>query len=179
MYRRTYLRSASGLAAAATVAGCSMGSGGSLATHVSDQPGDISDFQSCIVTIPAIYVKPTDGERERIDIEDAQADLVDLQGENTELIDESSLETGTYQFLQLEVSNVEATLQDGSDTTVNTPGEAPLKFEKSFEIRSGETTTFIADFTPVKQGRRNVYVLQPVADNVEVIYESATATATP
>lgn len=155
-----------------------MGSGGTLATHVSDQPGDISDFEQCAVTIPTIYVKPEDGEREELDVEDARADLVALQGENSALIDESTLDTGSYEFLQLAVSEVDATLQDGGETTVNTPGAAPLKFEEPFEMRDGETTTFIADFTPVKQGRRNEYVLQPVADEVRIIYESTTATPT-
>lgn len=56
------------------------------------------------------------------------------------------------------------------------PGDPPLKFDEEFEIRSEETTTFIADFTPVKQGETTEYVLQPVADEVEVIYESETET---
>jgi len=57
------------------------------------------------------------------------------------------------------------------------PGDAPLKFEKPFEIRSGERTTFTADFTPVRTGPGGRYLLQPVADEVSVEYES-TATET-
>ena len=59
-----------------------------------------------------------------------------------------------------------------------TPGEAPLKFNQSFEIRAGGTTEFLADFTPVKRGRSGSYILQPVADEVEVRYEDE-STATP
>ena len=43
---------------------------------------------------------------------------------------------------------------------------------ESFEVREGETTGFTADFTPVKQGQTNEYVLKPVADEVTVSYES-------
>jgi len=59
--RRTYL-AATGTAAAGMIglAGCSGASAatGTLATQVTDQPGDISDFESCTVTIQGIWLKP-------------------------------------------------------------------------------------------------------------------------
>lgn len=84
------------------------------------------------------------------------------------------METNTYELLQLAAEATEALLSGGDSATVDLPGDAPLTFNMEFEIRSGETTTFIADFTPVKQGETDRYVLQPVADEVEVIYESDT-----
>ena len=63
--RRTYLKAA-GIAATGTVglAGCAgtASATGTLATQVTDQPGDIADFESCVVTIQGIWVKPSGGD---------------------------------------------------------------------------------------------------------------------
>ncbi|RDZ63403.1 hypothetical protein C5B90_09655 [Haloferax sp. Atlit-12N] len=182
--RRRFLTSAAGIAAATTagLAGC-MGTAsattGTLSTRVSDKPGDIDDFGSCVVTVSTVRVKPADGEAESLDAGGTALDLVELQGDASALVEEFELETGTYEFLQVEVSETDATLADGSSATVEVPGSAPLKFERSFEIRADETTTFTADFTPVKAGNAGKYVLQPVADEVTVTYETEeTATDT-
>jgi len=192
--RRAYL-GATGMAAAALsgLAGCLGGGGGdtgTLATEVKDQPGDIADFESCVVTMDGVWVAPSgdgtttadttsqtgegtaDGGREYYQFDEPQeADLVQLQDGNTKLVGEQELPTGDYAFLQLDVTGVDATLKDGGEATVTTPGEAPLKFNKSFEIRADETTTFTADFTPVERGQTGSYVFQPVAKGVSVSYE--------
>jgi hypothetical protein len=192
--RRAYL-GATGMAAAALsgLAGCLGGGGGetgTLATEVKDQPGDNADFESCVVTIEGIWVAPSgegttttdtasaDGDgteddgREYYQFDEPQeADLVQLQDGNTKLVDEQELSTGEYAFLQLDVTGVDATLAEGGEATVTTPGEAPLKFNAAFEIRAEETTTFTADFTPVKRGQTGSYIFQPVASGVSVSYE--------
>ncbi|EMA00803.1 protein of unknown function [Haloarcula vallismortis] len=189
--RRDYLKAAGSLAAASTVglAGCS-GSGaetGTLATQVTDQPGDIGDFESCIVTMAGLWVKPASEEdtateesttastsdaREYHEFDDPQeADLVQLQDGNTSLVDETELEVDTYEYLQLDVTGVDATLAEGGDATVDTPGEAPLQFTEEYEIRADTRTVFTADFTPVKRGQTGEYILQPVASGTEVKYE--------
>jgi hypothetical protein len=140
---------------------------------VSDQPGDIGDFDSLLIQINGIRVKPEDEDLRQLDA-DAEVDLTELVGEASALVDESELETGSYEFLQLEAEATEAALSNGGSANVTTPGDAPLKFNQAFEIRSGQTTTFLADFTPVKQGQTDRYVLQPVADAVEVIYGTVT-----
>lgn len=183
MNRREYLKSTAGIATAGIfpLTGC-MGSGGStgtFATFVSDQPGDIADFESCIVTISEIRIKPVDGEVVTKSVDDAKADLVELQGDKQQLVDESELEADEYAYVHLDVSNVEATLDGGDEANVDTAGDAGLKFETftvdgervdTFEIRSEETTSFTADFMPVKQGQSGGYVLKPVADEVTVVY---------
>jgi hypothetical protein len=208
--RRDYLRVTGGLAAAgvAGLAGCMSGAEattGTLATRVSDQPGDISDFETCVVTMAGFWIAPasdedatatstsastetetsSDGEDEDADREyhefeePREADLVELQGDRSALLGEQDLETGTYAYLQLDVTSVDATLADGGEATVETPGEAPLKFNQSFEIRADERTVFTADFTPVRRGRSGSYLLQPVASETSVRYESTTtSTAT-
>ncbi|MFB6096271.1 MAG: DUF4382 domain-containing protein [Haloferacaceae archaeon] len=184
MKRRTYLTTTAGIATATTIgiAGCvGTQATGTLATRISDRPGDIDDFESCVVTVTEVWIKPADGELKEKDIDDAQADLVDLQGEQSALLGELDLETGAYEFVQLQIGGVDATLDGGGDATVEVPGDAPLKFERfqidgetsgTFEIRENERTTFTADFSPVKRGQTGTYVLQPVAEEVTVSYES-------
>lgn len=208
--RRTYLAGL-GAAGVAGLAGCSGGTAaatGTLATAVTDQPGDIADFESCVVTIVGIWLAPAeedgqstdgsenetadgtadgemtedgedemDGEseedgREYIEFDEPQeADLVELQGENTQLIDERELAVDEYSYMQLDTDGVEATLDNGESATVEVPGNAPLKFNKAFEIRANTRTTFTADFTPVKRGQSGSYLLQPVARGVTVEYQ--------
>lgn len=202
--RRDYLRATGGLAAAGVtgLAGC-LGGGatGTLATQVTDQPGDIGDFDSCVVTVIGIWVTSGsedeedgeetadgDGEGTTVDESDAreyhefddpqEADLVQLQDGNTSLLGEHELETGTYAFVQLDVTGVDATLSDGGDATVDTPGEAPLQFKQSFDIREDTRTVFTADFTPVRRGQSGSYLLQPVARGTSVEYESTEGTET-
>ncbi|MXR52179.1 DUF4382 domain-containing protein [Halovenus sp. WSH3] len=201
--RRTYLAGL-GAAGIAGLAGCSRGGvaaqTGTLATRVTDQPGDIADFESCVVTIVGVWLGPPsetnsdgtanetdsggtddgdggeDGEREYLEFDEPQeADLVDLQGENTQLVDERELPTGEHSYLQLDTDGVEATLDSGESATVEVPGNAPLKFNEPFEIRANTRTVFTADFTPVKRGQSGSYNLQPVASGVTVEYEEIEA----
>lgn len=180
MNRRTYTKTAAGITVGSGVglAGCSGGGGdtGTLATRASDQPGAISDFETCVVRVTGIWVKPADGELVKESISEQTVDLTKLQGEKSALLEEVELETGTYEFLQLKVSETDATLKNGNEANVSVPGEAPLKFNAEFEIRANRTTTFIADFTPVKAGPTGKYLLKPVADEVQVIYEGETTT---
>ncbi|WP_128903647.1 DUF4382 domain-containing protein [Halorubrum amylolyticum] len=218
--RRTYLR-ATGAAAlgAAGLAGCVGRATGTLATAVTDQPADIGDFESLVVTVEGIWLGPegaepeaddktdggnesdesgnesddgddtdaagneTDGDdgsggeedapdgREYHEFDEPQeADLVELQNGETQLIDERELAVGTYPYLQLDVSAADGTLTDGSDATVDLPGNAPLKFNAAFEIRENARTTFTADFAPVLRGNGR-YLLRPVPSGIEVDYE--------
>jgi len=244
MDRRRYLEGLGTVVATGALAGCTgdgngssgngNGSGGNgngngnaddgtdaygfLSTSVTDQPNDIGDFESLVVTLEGIWVKPADTEegdgtpdaedddtpedeaetptdgtdtadqddsdgddededenestgREYIDFEEPQeADLVELQNGETQLVDETELEVGEYEFLQLDVSSTTGVLaESGEEATVETPGNAPLKFQQAFEIRSGETTQFIADFAPFRRGN-GAYLIRPVASGTEVRY---------
>ncbi|MDZ7702821.1 MAG: DUF4382 domain-containing protein [Halobacteriales archaeon] len=173
MRRRSALKTIGGVAIGSTLAGCLGGGTGTLATRVSDQPGDIGDFETLLIQVNGVRVKPADGELEELDA-DAEVDLTELTGDASALVDEAELDAGDYEFLQLLAEATEATLAEGGSATVRLPGDAPLTFEQAFEIREGETTTFIADFTPVKRGGTDEYVLQPVATEVEVVYGTVT-----
>ena len=212
--RRTYLQ-ATGAAAlgAAGLAGCVGRATGTLATRVTDQPADIGDFESLVVTVEGIWLGPegaesgadgnetddgdmsdgetdggnetadgneTDGDeenepagREYFEFDEPQeADLVQLQDGETQLIDERELAVGTYQFLQLDVSNVDGTLDGGDEAEVDLPGNAPLTFNESFEVRENTRTSFTADFAPVRRGN-GTYLLRPVPRGIEVTYEES------
>lgn len=71
----------------------------------------------------------------------------------------------------MDIDSIDATLEDGSDATVEVPGEAPLTFNQPFEIREATHTVFTGDFTPVRHGQGGGYVLQPVARGITVEYE--------
>jgi hypothetical protein len=220
---------------------------GTLATSVTDQPVDIGDFESCVITIDGLWVKPDEGgsddrseadpeksttpegdgvtsetgeagaqsvegveeveeteESERVEESDGtketepaersegtegieereggegrryvefdepqEADLVQLQEANTQLIDETELPVGGYRYVQLDVSGVEGVLTGGGEAEVDTPGNAPLQFKRRFEIRAGERTRFVADFAPVRRGQGARYLLRPVATGTRVLY---------
>lgn len=183
--RRGYL-AATGTVTAGMVglAGCTGGDAtGTLATQVTDQPGDIADFESVVVTIVGMWLGSTDTDGDAEDDEEAvdreyheydepeTADLVDLQGENTALVDERELDVSTYDFLQLDTDGIDATLENGDTATVEVPGDAPLMFNQQFDIREDTRTVFTADFTPVKRGQTGSYVLQPVPGGITVEYE--------
>jgi hypothetical protein len=184
--RRTYLATTGAVAVGmAGLAGCMGSSTGTLETRVSDQPVDIEDFESCVVTIVGMWLGPQgaeagnepgngEAEREYHEYDEPQtADLVELQGDASTLVDERELETGTYEILQRDVDGIEATLEDGSDATVEVPGEAPLTFNKQFDIREDTRTSFTADFTPVQRGGAGGYVLQPVPSEIVVEYDDS------
>ena len=252
MNRRTYIEGLGAVAATGALAGCTGDGNGSddsdgsigtddtsgdddaeyglLSTSITDQPNDIDHFESLVVTIDGIWVKPdggededsasgnddpdgedsesdpddeaeTDGETadqdddgEQDDVEEdeddeevedvdqssgryyiefdepQEADLVDLQGAETQLIDETDLAVGEYQFLQLDIAETNGVLTDGEEANVETPGNAPLQFKHAFEIRSEERTRFIADFAPFQTGRGQRYRIRPVATGTQVLY---------
>lgn len=260
MKRRQYIRSAGAAAIGGALAGCvASGSNeptdpeertkgtddgndggsetGTLATSVTDRPVDIDDFESCVITVEGIWVKPDDagpddgseGDREGSaeelptpeddggaseagdgagDVgtgnpeegveteggdqtgtpeeteesgenegrryigfdEPREADLVRLQGANTQLIDETELAVGEYRYLQLDVSGVEGVLVNGGEAGIGMPGNAPLQFKHPFEIRADERTRFVADFAPVRRGQGDQYLLRPIARGTQVLY---------
>lgn len=190
--RRTYLATTGAAAVGmAGLAGCTGddGSTGTLSTQVTDQPGDIGDFESCIVTIVGMWLGPDDAEagddededeepsgREYHEYDEPQeADLVELQDETTQLVDERDLDVATYRFLQLDITDIDATLEDGDSADVNLPGEAPLTFNEPFEIRENTRTRFTADFMPIQRGQAGGYILRPVAEGTTIEYEEEEA----
>ena len=106
--RRTYLQAVGGVSAIGTaaLAGCTGDDAtetddgddgddetatGLLSTAVTDQPGDIADFESCVVTIEGIWVKPSgsgdddvDEADDADDADDTTDDADDVDSENSD-----------------------------------------------------------------------------------------------
>lgn len=144
---------------------------GTLATHVSDQPNDIGDFEHLIVKIDTITVFPQEGDPIDIDGGGAEADLTQLQGDDSKLVTEAELEAQTFEQMHVGISDdIDAKLKDGGEPDVKLPS-GKLKFNREFDIRGDYTTHFTADFAPVKRGKTGKYNIQPVAKEVEVDYE--------
>lgn len=167
-YCRSYLEVLGAVPFVGVVAGYTGISGGSgtLATRVSDQPGDVGAFDTLLIHVTGIPVKPREEEIETVDVH-VEIDLTELTGEASEFIDDGERDTESSAFLQVEAEAREATFGNGSSVTAEVSWETPLEFEAAFEIWRWETTTFIADFTPVKRGQTNECVLGPVADQVK------------
>nr|WP_243838061.1 DUF4382 domain-containing protein [Halobacterium sp. R2-5] len=141
------------------------------------QSGETTDSEATTETVETQDESDVDqgDDREYHEFDEPQeADLVQLQNGDSALVDDREVETGSYEFLQLDVSAVAGTLADGGEADVGTPGDAPLQFKEAFEVREDQRTTFVADFTPVKRGQTGRYLLQPVASGTEVRYEDAT-----
>ena len=134
--RRSYL-TAAGVAAASTVgfAGCTgtASATGTLATQVTDQPGDIADFESCVVTMQGIWVKPAEG--------DTTATTTDPE----ETADGSDADTATETLVEQDEDDV-----DGSDARqyheFDEPQEADL-------VQLQDGTTDLVDERELDVGR--------------------------
>jgi hypothetical protein len=132
MDRRTFVKAVSGLVGTSALAGSGAGSNTStLATPVSDQPGDIADFDRLLVAISGVRVKPAaEEELQEIDA-DTKVDLTELPGEASPLVNETDVDAGTCEFPQLVAEATDAVLSDGESATVHAPGDVPLKFIRS------------------------------------------------
>lgn len=79
---------------------------------MTDQPGNGTDFEARVVPITGVRVEPapedgageeaTDGEvdedaEESSGVDDMEADLIELQGGNTQLVEEYELHVGEYE----------------------------------------------------------------------------------
>lgn len=95
------------------------------------------------------------------------------QDGETQILDECDLEAVEYHHFLLhpDTDGIDATLAEGSEATVETPGEVPLTFNVFIEIRDEIRTIFTADpLSPLLQrfegnGRR-VLVRDPVVLDV-------------
>lgn len=96
------------------------------------------------------------------DFNDTTVDLTELQGANATLLENLSMPAGEYTQVRLVVSDINATLTDGSDQRVKLPSER-LKLITPFTLGSGDTVNFVFDITVQKAGNSGKYILQPVA----------------
>ena len=94
------------------------------------------------------------------DLGGAAVDLTTVVGDKATPILESELEEGAYSTIALETSDVEGVV-DGERVSVKIPSER-LRIVKPFEVRAGESLSFVFDINVVKKGPRDEYNLLPV-----------------
>lgn len=155
---------------------------GILATYITDPSDPIVNFDSCLVSITGFWLGPEGEDRDDGGTEPAdrecyeydepqEAGFVELQGGNTQLVGMRALDVSTCEFLQLDTHGINAIFENGSSATVEVRREAPLTFYQQFEIKRNTRTGFAADFTPVRRGQTESYVLQPVPAGITVSHE--------
>lgn len=108
---------------------------------------------------------PNDGvDRRRgffiLDLDGATVDLTQVVGEKAMSVFEGTLSEGTYNKIELYVSDVEG-IVDGELAEVKVPSEK-LQITHTFEVRADETVDFVFDINVVRRGRENRYNLTPV-----------------
>lgn len=152
------------------LAECSGESGATLATPATDQPADVDDFESSVVSLAGLWLataEADDGDGadgpQYYDYDDTEpADLDERQEEATTLVDEGPLAAAMYDSPQIDDTGVDAPLNDGSEGSVDMPGGVPNSFNEAFGVCEDAHPSVTADITPVNQGQAGEDVCQPV-----------------
>lgn len=156
-----------------TVSGCTSvpGSGGTgnFILKISDQPANISSFDSLIVSFTDARVFKIGEENgtafQIFDLNGTSVDLTQLVGEKSITILNSVLPSGTYSKVELNVESVEGVV-DGETVEVEVPSNQ-LKVIRPFVISDGESTEFIFDIDVTQRGQ--IYNLLPVIGKSGVV----------
>ena len=127
---------------------------------ISDAPADIEDFDSLEVSFSKMRIFKTNDSFDELSI-NKTVDLTEVVGEKAISVLDISLDVGTYSKIELFASNVEG-IVDGDMVDVKIPSEK-LKIVRFFEIKEGETTTFIFDINVVRKGTGDYNLLPVIA----------------
>ncbi|MFA9517380.1 DUF4382 domain-containing protein [Halopenitus sp. H-Gu1] len=95
-----------------------------------------------------------------LDLDGATVDLTQVVDGDAMPVFEGELSEGTYQKVELHVSEIEG-IVDGEQVEVMVPS-GKLQITKPFEIRAEEATSFVFDINVVKRGNQASYNLNPV-----------------
>lgn len=158
---------------AVTVSGCTQTSvapqqgSGSFELLISDQPTQIDNFDYVNTTFSEVRVYESGNSTNSsenftsIQLEDRPTvDLTQVKGDRAISIIQDELDAGNYSAVHLQVSDVQASM-DNESATVVVPSER-LKINKPFEISANSTTEFVFDINVVKRGQSGSYNLLPV-----------------
>ncbi len=140
---------------------------GDFVFYLSDEPNAINDFESLVVTISSIILKPL-GEEPWVRLlpTQEQADLVQLQGNRSLELWRGDVPEGTYTMVFLLIEHVEGILvATGESINLKLPSER-LHLNLEFELQPGEFTEFVFDITVRRIGPPDspvTYLLLPQA----------------
>ncbi|MFB6254451.1 MAG: DUF4382 domain-containing protein [Halobacteriaceae archaeon] len=156
--------------------------------YISDEKNAIEDFAHLNVTITKVGLKPKtnvtnetttpttntptttgsaqDESNEKAgwvirDVDDQTIDLTQYQGKNATLLGQFSVPNGTYTTVFVYVSEINATLKDGSQVNVKLPSRK-LQIHTQFTVSPNESVDFVFDISVFKAGKSGMYILKPV-----------------
>ncbi|WP_302082246.1 DUF4382 domain-containing protein [Salinibaculum rarum] len=95
------------------------------------------------------------------DVDSRSVDLTQLRGDNATLLDSPELPAGNYSTVFVYISDINATLADGSSTNVKLPSNK-LQLNKGFTLEPNGTVSFVYDITVFRAGNSGKYILKPV-----------------
>ena len=93
-------------------------------------------------------------------VDNRTVDLTELKGANATKLSSLNVSNGTYDKVFVYVSEVNGTLNDGSDQRVKLPS-GKLQLTSEFTVGDGEAVDFVFDITAVKAGNSGKYILKP------------------
>jgi uncharacterized protein YceK len=96
------------------------------------------------------------------EVDSTTVDLTELQGENATMLSRMNVSNGTYTQVRLHISEIDGTLNDGTQVNVKLPSNK-LKLDSEFTVGDGEEVDFVYDATVFKAGNSGKYILKPVA----------------
>ncbi len=94
-------------------------------------------------------------------VDNRTVDLTELKGANATKLSSLNVSNGTYDKVFVYVSEVNGTLNDGSDQRVKLPS-GKLQLTSEFTVGDDEAVDFVFDITAVKAGNSGKYILKPV-----------------
>ena len=94
-------------------------------------------------------------------VDNRTVDLTELKCANATKLSSLNVSNGTYDKVFVYVSEVNGTLNDGSDQRVKLPS-GKLQLTSEFTVGDGEAVDFVFDITAVKAGNSGKYILKPV-----------------
>ncbi len=143
---------------------------GNFAFYVSDQPNDIGNFQSLIVTVSHVELKPHDDDEDSPTVflspVQSTADLVALQGDRALELWRGDIPRGDYVTVSLKIESIEGVLASSGETVEVTLPSGTLHLDSSFSIHEHDAVEFVFDITVHKTGGESSharYILLPQA----------------
>ncbi|MEN8614076.1 DUF4382 domain-containing protein [Dehalogenimonas sp. THU2] len=147
---------------------------GNFVFLVSDQPNDIGDFTSLIVTVDRVeLLKQGGGGDARIvftpEIKDF--DLTELIGEASQELWRGDVPEGEYTRVVVFTTTIRGTLTTGETIDIKLPSDK-LQIDLPFTVGGGNVTSFTFDITVNKTGQGSgKYILKPQTGESGAEYE--------
>ncbi|MDY6777304.1 MAG: DUF4382 domain-containing protein [Candidatus Nanohaloarchaea archaeon] len=135
---------------------------GTFTLYVSDQPVNISRFDSLEVTLSEarVFQQVNNTTTPKTLPLNSTIDITQLVGAKAAKVITTKLQAGTYTKIELYAAEIGGVV-DGQQVQVKLPS-GKLMLNKEFQIQPNSTVEFVFDIHVVRRGRGNGYLLRPV-----------------